>query len=308
MEYYRDSHFIIQKYLLDSLQSARRGVIISVSYLTCRNAENPAFFWCRNHPGKELVAMQIVLLTALGVGGATVIGALFGFAFKKISHRFSDIVLSFAAGVMLAAAVIGLVLPSLEYGGNFSLPVTVAGVFCGAFCINMIDKIVPHLHRLVGVDQESHPEKTEQLNKVLLFVIAIAIHNLPEGIAAGVGFGTGNTSEALTIAGGIALQNIPEGMVIIAPMLAAGISRARTFSAAFMTGVIEVVGTVLGYAAVRISGAVLPFALAFAGGTMLYVISDEMIPETHAHGNERGATYSLLAGFCLMLVFDVLLG
>lgn len=252
--------------------------------------------------------MQIVLLTALGVGGATVIGALFGFVFKKISHQFSDIVLSFAAGVMLAAAVIGLVLPSLEYGGKFSLLVTVAGVFCGAFCINIIDKIVPHLHRLAGVDQESHPEKTEQLNKVLLFVIAIAIHNLPEGIAAGVGFGTGNTSEALTVAGGIALQNIPEGMVIIAPMLAAGISRTRTFAAAFMTGVIEVVGTVLGYAAVRISGAVLPFALAFAGGTMLYVISDEMIPETHAHGSERGATYSLLAGFCLMLVFDVLLG
>ncbi len=248
--------------------------------------------------------MKLVLLTAIGVGGATVIGALLGFIFKKTSHKFNDIVLSFAAGVMLAAAVFGLVLESLEYGGRFSIIVTVIGVFCGALCVNLIDKLVPHLHRLTGVDRERHPSKTEQLNKVLLFVIAIAIHNLPEGIAAGVGFGTGNTAEALTIAGGIALQNIPEGMVIIAPMIAAGMSGGRTFVIALLTGVVEVVGTLLGYFAVSVSTAVLPFALAFAGGTMLYVISDEMIPETHAHGNERGATYSLLAGFCVMLAFD----
>ncbi len=252
--------------------------------------------------------MKLVLLTAIGVGGASVIGAIFGFMFKKISHKFSDIVLSFAAGVMLAAAVIGLVLPSLEYGGRFPLAVTVAGIFCGALCVNVIDKLVPHLHRLTGADSEAHPENQEQLNKVLLFVIAIAIHNLPEGIAAGVGFGTGNTVEALTIAGGIALQNIPEGMVIIAPMLASGISGKRTFLIAVVTGIVEVFGTLIGYFAVSISSAILPFALAFAGGTMLYVISDEMIPETHSHGSERGATYSLLLGFCLMLVFDVLLG
>lgn len=248
--------------------------------------------------------MQLVLLTALGVGGATIIGALLGFVFKKTSHKFNDIVLSFAAGVMLAAAVFGLVAESLQYGGKYSIFVTIAGVFFGALCVNLIDKLVPHLHKLTGADQESHPSKTEQLNKVLLFVIAIAIHNLPEGIAAGVGFGTGNTAEALTIAGGIALQNIPEGMVIIAPMLAAGMSGGRTLVIALLTGVVEVVGTLIGYFAVSVSSAILPFALAFAGGTMLYVISDEMIPETHAHGNERGATYSLLAGFCLMLAFD----
>ena len=249
--------------------------------------------------------MEMVLLTALGVGGATVIGAVLGFVFKKVSHRFSDIVLAFAAGVMLAAAVIGLVLPSLEYG---SLITTVIGIFCGAVCLNLLDKVVPHLHRLSGVDQETHPSQTEKLNKVLLFVMAIAIHNLSEGIAAGVGFGTENTGEAITIAAGIALQNIPEGMVIIAPMLAAGMSRGRTLVAALMTGVVEVLGTLLGYFAVSISTAVLPFALAFAGGTMLYVISDEMIPETHAHGEERGATYSLLAGFALMLAMSYYLG
>ena len=250
--------------------------------------------------------MQMVLLTALGVGGATVIGAVIGFLFKNISHRFSDIVLSFAAGVMLAAAVLGLILPSVEYGGKFGLIITVAGIFAGALCLNLIDKVVPHLHKLAGVEQESH--RNANLSKVLLFVTAIAIHNLPEGIAAGVGFGAGDHAQAFIIAGGIALQNIPEGMVIIGPMLAAGVKPRKTFVLAMITGVVEVVGTLIGYFAVSVASAILPFALAFAGGTMLYVISDEMIPETHAHGSERGATYALLVGFCLMLVTDVLLG
>ncbi len=250
--------------------------------------------------------MDLVLLTALGVGGATMIGAVIGFAFKKQSHRFSDIILSFAAGVMLAAAVLGLILPSLEYGGKHSLLITVAGIFVGAFCLNLMDKLVPHLHRLAGTEDEVH--NNANISKVLLFVTAIAIHNLPEGIAAGVGFGSGDNNQALMIAGGIALQNIPEGMVIIGPMLAAGISRKRTLICALLTGVVEVVGTLIGYFAVSFSAAVLPFALAFAGGTMLYVISDEMIPETHAHGSQRGATYALLVGFCLMLISDVLLG
>ncbi|MBQ4082241.1 MAG: ZIP family metal transporter [Clostridia bacterium] len=250
--------------------------------------------------------MKMVLLTALGVGGATVLGALIGFVFKKISHRFSDIVLSFAAGVMLAAAVLGLILPSLDYGGTYGLLITIAGIFTGALCLNVIDKAVPHLHKLVGADLEEH--QTTNLSKVLLFVTAIAIHNLPEGIAAGVGFGAGDTTQALIIAGGIALQNVPEGMVIIGPMLAAGVTPRKTFICAMLTGLVEVVGTLIGYFAVSIAAAILPFALAFAGGTMLYVISDEMIPETHAHGSQRGATYALLVGFCVMLVTDVLLG
>ncbi|MBE6588763.1 MAG: ZIP family metal transporter [Ruminococcaceae bacterium] len=250
--------------------------------------------------------MELVLLTAIGVGGATVIGAVIGFIFKRVSHTFSDIVLSFAAGVMLAAAVLGLILPSLEYGGNAGLIYAVVGIFAGALCLNLIDRLVPHLHKLAGADTETHASAS--VSRVLLFVSAIAIHNLPEGIAAGVGFGSGDTSQALIIAGGIALQNIPEGMVIIGPMLAAGIKPRRTFFLAMLTGLVEVAGTLIGYFAVSLSTAILPFALAFAGGTMLYVISDEMIPETHAHGHERGATYALLVGFCLMLVTDVLLG
>ena len=270
--------------------------------------------------------MRMVLLTALGVGGATVIGALIGFVFKKASHRFSDIVLAFAAGVMLAAAVLGLIIPSVDYGyAMFASPtgegaamapmpakliallMTVAGIFVGALCLNLVDRMVPHLHKMADVDQEAHPHN-KSAGKVLLFVMAIAIHNLPEGIAAGVGFGSGNTAEALLIAGGIALQNIPEGMVIIGPMLAAGIKPGRTFVLALGTGLVEVIGTLIGYFAVNLASAILPFALAFAGGTMLYVISDEMIPETHAHGHQKGATYALLVGFCVMLVTDVLLG
>ncbi|MBQ8794516.1 MAG: ZIP family metal transporter, partial [Clostridia bacterium] len=147
--------------------------------------------------------MKEVLITALGVGMATVIGAIIGFAFKKVSHKFSDVVMSFAAGIMLAAAVIGLILPSVELGGKLGLLYAIIGIFAGAICLNLMDKLIPHLHRLAGVDSENH--NNANINKVMLFVLAIAIHNLPEGIAAGVGFGTGDSGQALLIASGIAL-------------------------------------------------------------------------------------------------------
>ena len=188
--------------------------------------------------------MNLVLITALGVGGATVFGAVIGFLFKNLSHKFSDIVLSFAAGVMLAAAVLGLIMPAVEGSSALGLMVVVAGIFAGALCLNLADKLVPHLHNISGVEGEHHSNKN--LGKVLLFVFAIAIHNLPEGIAAGVGFGSGNTHKALLIAGGIALQNIPEGIVIIAPMLSVGVSAKKTFLCALATGLIEVAGTFLG--------------------------------------------------------------
>ncbi len=251
--------------------------------------------------------MEIVILTALGVGGATVFGAIIGFIFKNLSHKFSDIVLSFAAGIMLAASLFGLILPALDYGGKHGALITVFGIMLGALFLSAIDRFVPHLHKLSGIDNEEH-KNDKKLGKVLLFVIAIAIHNLPEGIATGVGFGSGNNSQALVIAGGIALQNIPEGMVIIGPMLAVGISKKRAFLYALLTGLVEVLGTFIGYFAISVSQAILPYALAFAGGTMLYIISDEIIPETHSHGVERGATYSLLIGFCLMFIFSVLVG
>ena len=134
--------------------------------------------------------------------------------------------------------------------------------------------------------------------------MAIAIHNFPEGIAAGVGFGSDDIGNALSVALGIVLQNIPEGMIMVAPMLSVGISKRRTFLIAIFTGMVEVVGTLFGYVAVSVATIILPFALAFAGGTMLYVISDEMIPETHSHGYERQATYALIFGFMTMILMD----
>ncbi len=246
--------------------------------------------------------MKIVFVTALGVGGATVFGSLMGFVFRGLTHRFRDVSMAFAAGIMLCAAITGLVLPALEHG----LLVTLAGFFTGAAFMTVLDRLVPHLHALAGVDALSE-EDSSHIDRVLLFIAAIAIHNFPEGIAAGVSFGSDCMEEALIIAGGIALQNIPEGMVIVAPMLSAGIRPGRTFLCGLLSGLVEVAGTFLGYFAVSLAGAVLPFALAFAGGTMLYVISDEMIPDTHAHGNERAATYALLVGFCLMLAFTMVI-
>lgn len=247
--------------------------------------------------------MQLVMLTALIVGGSTVLGSVIGFFFRDVSHRLNDAILSFAAGVMLAASALGLIVPAWEMVAWPAKVVPLLGVFVGALFLNLMDRLTPHLHHLTGMDEEAH-HNNPALNKVLLFVLAIAIHNLPEGLAAGVGFGSGDVDGALTVAAGIALQNVPEGMIVVSPMVAAGVSRGRALMLAVATALIEVVGTFLGYFLSTLSGAVLPFLLAFAGGTMLYVISDEMIPETHSHGYERLSTYCLLAGFCAMLVMD----
>lgn len=249
--------------------------------------------------------MQLAVLTALGVGGATIFGVLLGFVFQKIPHEFNDVVLGYAAGIMLGAAILGLIIPSLD-GGN--VWITLGGILTGAFFLNFADKVTPHLHHITGMDQEAHSDKQNQLNKVMLFVMAIAIHNLPEGIAAGVSFGTENVGNAITVALGIALQNIPEGMVIVSPMLIAGVPKIRVFLIACFTGLVEIVGTMIGYGAVSVSNAILPFMLAFAGGTMIYVVSDEMIPETHSHGYERQATYALLFGFMTMILMDYYIG
>lgn len=251
--------------------------------------------------------MRVILLTALGVGGATVIGALIGFFFHNVSHKVNDMILSFAAGIMLAAAVIGLILPSIDIVDKGKLWLPVVGIFAGALFLNAMDKLTPHLHKLSGVDIEKH-DHNKNLDGALLFMLAVAIHNLPEGMAAGVGFAGEDIHAALTVAVGIALQNIPEGIITVSPLVMAGVKRRRAFLLAAVTGLIEVVGTFIGFYVAAVSEHILPFALAFAGGTMLYIISDEMIPETHSHGYERIATYSLLTGFVVMLVMDALIG
>ncbi len=242
-----------------------------------------------------------MFLAALGVGGATILGVLVGFILRDTAKRFSDIVLSFAAGVMLAAAIFGLIEPALE-GGGIDILLGIAGVLAGAVCLAFAERLVPYMAKLAGCE----PSADGSVEGVMLFVLAIAIHNLPEGLAAGVGFGAGEVGEAMLIAGGIALQNVPEGMVIVPPMLASGVRPWRTFVLAALTGVVEIVGTFIGFFAVQIAAVTLPFSLGFAGGTMLYVIGDEMIPRTHKEGKGRASTFSLLIGFCLMLIFTAL--
>ena len=234
------------------------------------------------------------MLTALGVGGATALGAILGFAARGFALRCGSLIMSFASGIMLGSAVIGLILPSLEAGGDLAPLITIPALFLGAVVLDLADKFLP---------EQILPCDDERGRSAMLFVIAIAIHNLPEGLAAGVGFGTGDTYEALFIAGGIALQNIPEGMVIIPPMISAGIKPTRALGYALATGFIEVIGTFIGYFAVNISSALLPFVLAFAGGIMIYVISCDI----SARGGSRSASresYALLLGFSLMLIFD----
>ena len=247
--------------------------------------------------------MKIVILTAFGVGGATLLGSVIGLFFKRTSRRFNDGAMSVAAGVMLAAALLGLIIPSLEYGGSGGVFITVLGMFVGAVSLDFFDLLLVHRFDCLSMVEGD----TDRLRRVMLFVTAIAIHNLPEGIAAGVGFGTGDAKTGIFIATAIALQNIPEGMAVIVAMLGVGISPSRTFLIAALTGVVEIIGTFIGYFAVSISAALLPFILAFAGGNMLYVIADEMIPETHLDDEGRLSTYLLLLGFSVMLFMNAFL-
>ena len=246
--------------------------------------------------------MNIVLLTACGVGGATVFGSVIGFCLKKISYRLNDLILAAAAGIMLSAAAFGLVLPAIGDGGVGSLAIVCLGMLCGALFLILLERPVPYLYRLIFDGRAERVESTG-INRVLLFVAAIAVHNFPEGLAAGVGFGTGNTERAVAIAIGIAVQNVPEGMMIISPMLSVGFGRKKTFLCALATGAVEVIGTLIGYFCAGISERILPFALAFAGGTMIYVICDSMIPEIRSHGSGRAASIVLILGFCAMLAF-----
>lgn len=248
--------------------------------------------------------MDTVLLTALFVGGATIAGGAVGLFFRSTSKAFCDAVLSFAAGVMLAASMLGLILPSLECGGEMGVFTTVLGIFLGAFCVNALDMLVPVI---CGPRLAADETGGERIKRVLLFVMAIALHNLPEGIAAGVGFGTGDSSDAFLIATAIALQNIPEGLIVTVAMLGVGVKPSRAFLFSALTGVVEIFGTFIGYLAINISSVMLPLILALAGGTMLYVISEEMIPETHSGEGGRLSTYFLLIGFSLMLIFDAFL-
>lgn len=249
--------------------------------------------------------MTNVWISAAGLCGATVIGSILGFAVKELPHKWNDTVLGYCAGVMLAASTLGLIVPAFE-SAETPWWIVAAGVMAGALFLNVLDLVTPHLHHITGLDAEEH-RNNSTLNHVLLFVMAIALHKLPEGIAAGVSMGDG-ADASWAVSFGIALQNVPEGMVIIAPLLLAGVKRMRTFVISVAIGLLEVAGVWIGFGLGSVSAGMLPVMLGFAGGAMLYVTSDEMIPETHAHGYQKQATYALLLGFMTLLLLERMLG
>ena len=251
--------------------------------------------------------MKELIFTALAIGLSTVTGAVAGLFVKRIPHKYNDLILGAAAGIMLAAAIFGLIIPAINAEVEYSLPMMAGGVILGALLISILDRLLPHLHKLAGVETEKHPDP-DGAGKVLLFVTAIAIHKFPEGLAAGVSSGTGDAADAIVVTTGIALQNIPEALVIVAPLLSIGVSMRRTILISLAIGLISMLGTAAGYYLVNVTALIQPFILAFAGGTMLYVISDEMIPETHSHGFEKQATFSLIAGFLLIAVLQKIIG
>jgi ZIP family zinc transporter len=248
--------------------------------------------------------MTQVWISAAGLCGATIIGSLLGFLIKELPHKWNDAVLGYCAGIMLAASTIGLILPAFNMCSASGWWLVVVGVMGGALFLNLLDFITPHMHHITGLDPEEH-KNNSSLNRILLFVMAIAIHKLPEGMAAGVSMSNiTDGSASWTVSFGIALQNVPEGMVIIAPLLLAGVTRMRTLIISLAIGLLEVIGVWLGFGLGSASITFLPVMLGFAGGAMLYVTSDEMIPETHAHGYQKQATYALLLGFMTLIILE----
>ena len=251
--------------------------------------------------------MTEVWISAAGLCGATIIGSILGFFIKELPHKWNDIVLGYCAGVMLAAATIGLIVPAIDTwqmgGGLWGYLFVSLAVMGGALFLNVLDMVTPHMHHITGLEEAEH-HRNSSLNRVLLFVMAIAIHKLPEGMAAGVSMTDMASAGGWTVTFGIALQNVPEGMVIIAPLLLAGVSPLRTFIISLAIGLLEIVGVWLGFGLGSLADTMLPLMLGFAGGSMLYVTSDEMIPETHAHGYQKQATYALLLGFLTLVLIE----
>lgn len=250
------------------------------------------------------------LIIALGCilpGLMTGLGALPIFATKNVSQSLLDTLLGSAAGVMLAATCFSLIIPSIEYGGGNLGAVLISslGIFLGALMLDLIDRYAPHEHL---IDKKVEGRNTDSLKQIWLFIIAITIHNFPEGLATGVGFGTDSLSNGITIALGIGLQNMPEGLAVALSLVREQYSTRKAFLIALLTGLVEPIGAFLGVFLVQVFQPLLPFILALAGGAMLFVISDEIIPETHSNGYERQATYGIIIGFIVMMILDVTLG
>ena len=239
------------------------------------------------------------LVASLLAGLATGVGALPVLLTRRISDRLLDSMLGFSAGIMLAATFFSLLIPAIDLGGIW---VAVFGIIIGAIALHLADRFIPHFHPVSGSEGPS-----SRLSRIWLFVFAITIHNFPEGLAVGVSFGSGDVTAGLVVAIAIGLQNMPEGLAVALPLLIEGYSKQRSIWYATLTGLVEPIGGVLGVTLVHIFHSILPWALAFAAGAMLFVISDEIIPETHRKGFEREATFSLITGFIVMMLLDRIL-
>ncbi|MBC7097516.1 ZIP family metal transporter [Candidatus Bipolaricaulota bacterium] len=242
------------------------------------------------------------LIGGLVITAFNTVGALLVLVWRRPSQRFLDTSLGFAAGVMLTASFTSLILPGIGIGGIWPV---LAGIALGIVALDLADHLVPHLHVTSG--REGHA--TQRLRAVWLFILAITLHNMPEGLAVGVGFGSGYPEEAVEIMLAIGIQNLPEGLAVAVSALSAGMG---TYFYAGVVGVraglVEIPLAVFGAWAVGLARPLLPYAMGFAAGAMLYVISDEIVPETHRRGHERWATWGLMLGAMVMLYLDVALG
>ncbi len=241
------------------------------------------------------------LLATIGTGVATGVGALPIMITTRIGDKLLDGLLGFAAGVMLAATAFSLLVPAIEIGDVW---VAVAGVILGAAFVALMDRVVPHIHFISGPEGPPSP----RLKRITLLILAITIHNFPEGMAVGVGFGSGDFRVAVSLAIAIGLQNMPEGLAVALPLIREGYSRPKAVFYALLSGMVEPVGGFLGAALVSVAQPLLPWGLAFAAGAMLYVVSEEMIPETHRKGFAKVGTAGLIIGFVVMMVLDNLFG
>jgi len=257
--------------------------------------------------------MNVILMGFIGslvAGMLTGVGSLGVFFLKELSAKLENGLLSFAAGIMLAASFFSLILPSIEYGEeifhskNMAVIITIIGIMSGAVALYLMHRFLPHEHFLSG---QEGPD-TQKITRIWLFVFAITLHNFPEGMAVGVGFAGGNVSNGMSLATGIGLQNIPEGLAVSVSLLSIGYSKMKSFFIGFLTGLAEPIGGLFGSVAVSYAGPIMPWALAFAAGAMLFIISDEIIPETHRSGYQSLATFSLLIGFVCMMYLDATLG
>ncbi len=249
-------------------------------------------------------------IASFAAGLCSGIGAAGVFLIRNLSPRFEDALLSFAAGVMLAASFFSLILPAIGYGeAEFSsrqvaVLVVIGGILLGAGALYLMHRYLPHEHFIIG---REGPD-AGALKRIWLFVFAITLHNFPEGMAVGVGFAGGDIGNGMSLATGIGAQNIPEGLAVAVALLAIGYTRLQAFLIGLLTGLAEPAGGLFGSVAVSFAGPLMPWALAFAAGAMLFIISDEIIPETHSRGYQNLATFSLLIGFAGMMYLDATLG